>query len=82
MVEMLKAFVVRFYGFDGFGPDSIVASYLNSRGKEPAPRNTFQLQITYAEPGVIRRYCGTDTKAWIDEVIMPSKFRSEETKIQ
>jgi hypothetical protein len=78
MIEMLKAFVVRFYGFEGFGPDSIVAAYLNSRGKDPASRNPFQMQVTYPEPGVIRRYCGTNTKAWIDEVIVPSEFRIQE----
>jgi hypothetical protein len=74
MIELLKAFVVRFYGFEGFGADSIVSAYLNSRGKDPATKS-FHFQVTYPEPGVIRRYCGTDTRAWIDEVISPSKFR-------
>jgi hypothetical protein len=80
MIEMLKAFVVRFYGFSGYGPNHIVASYLNSRGREP-PASSFQFHVTYPEPGVIRRYCGTNTKAWVDEVITPSKFR-QERKVQ
>ena len=75
MIEMLKAFVVRFEGISGMGPDGIVASYLNTRGKDPAARNSFQIQVTYPEPGVMRRYCGTNTRAWVDEVVLPSKFR-------
>jgi hypothetical protein len=75
MIEMLKAFVVRFDGFSGFGPDLIVDAYLNSRGKDPRDLGVFQIRVTYPEPGVIRRYCGTNTCAWVDEVILPAQFR-------
>ncbi|MGA7787000.1 MAG: hypothetical protein WCA56_02415 [Xanthobacteraceae bacterium] len=80
MIEMIKAFVVRFDGWSGFGPDLIVDSYLNSRGRNPGDLGAFQIRVTYPEPGVIRRYCGTDTKAWIDEVISPNKFRQVPVK--
>jgi hypothetical protein len=80
MIEMLKAFVVRFDGFTGFWPDLIVDSYLNSRGRDPQNLGVFQIQVTYPEPGVIRRYSGTDTRAWVDEVISPSSFRQTPVK--
>jgi hypothetical protein len=80
MIEMLKAFVVRFDGFSGFGPDLIVDSYLNSRGRDPQNLGVFQISVARPEPGVIRRYCGTDTRAWIDEVISSEKFRQSSVK--
>jgi hypothetical protein len=80
MIEMLKAFVVRFDGFSGFGPDMIVDAYLNSRGKDPRDLGVFQIHVAYPEPGVIRRYCGTDTRAWVDEVISSRDFRKISVK--
>jgi hypothetical protein len=53
---------------------TIVRSFLNERGKEPSPHK-FIWQVTYPEPGVLRKYCGGDTCAWSDQVIMASKFR-------
>lgn len=71
--QLLRALVV---SFSRMGPESIVNHYVNRRGKEP-PTVDFMWQTTYPEPGVLRTYCGTNTKAWSDEVICKSKFRPQ-----
>ena len=53
----------------------ILRCYLNKRGKTPAA-NRIRFETTYPEPGVLRRYFGTDTIAWSDQVIVPEKFRA------
>jgi hypothetical protein len=75
---MLKALVCRFSGKTGLGFEQIVSAFLNKRGRKPISSDPFQITISYPEPGVKRQYCGTDTIAWIDEVIVPSKFRAVE----
>jgi hypothetical protein len=75
---LLKALVCRFSGRTGLGFEQIVSAFLNKRGKNPTSSDPFQITISYPEPGVKRQYCGTDTIAWIDEVIVPSKSRAVE----
>jgi hypothetical protein len=73
-VEMMKAMVLRYQK----APASyIMCCYLNNRGKEPASCNPFQIVVDYPEPGVVRKYCGTDFQAWVDTVIAPRQFRRE-----
>jgi hypothetical protein len=76
--ELLKVLVCRFAGRSGLGFEQIVSAFLNTRGKRPPASNPFQMHVSYPEPGVKRTYCGTDTLAWADEVILPNKFRTGE----
>ena len=73
--HLLKALVIR---FSKMNPDSIVSHYLNRRGTKPHSEN-FNLQIAYPEPGVLRTYCGANTKAWYDQVVDKSQFRKTAT---
>jgi hypothetical protein len=71
-IEMMKALVLRHGEFAAL---YILRCYLNSRGRDPEAYH-FQINIKYPEPGVIRRYCGSyNVQAWMDEVIVPGKFR-------
>jgi hypothetical protein len=74
-INVIKSLVVRFYGFEGMGPESIVRAYLNNRGKTPSASAVLRIHTSYPEPGVLRHYCGGDTAAWVDEVVLPSSFR-------
>ena len=61
----------------GMGFESIVHTNLNGRGSSPpAEQGTLRVHISYPEPGVLRTYCGGNTKAWSDEVIRPGEFRN------
>ncbi|MSP43669.1 MAG: hypothetical protein EXR08_09945 [Alphaproteobacteria bacterium] len=71
-IEMLKALVVR---YAQFGPETIVSAYVNERGHSPLHSDQFRFHNSYPEPGVQRVYCGTNTKAWIDQVIAPTSCR-------
>lgn len=71
-MEVLRALVARFEGFTA--PD-ILRCHLNSRGPNPAAPRRLAIHVEYPEPGVIRRYCGGDVLAWMDEVIGPDQFR-------
>jgi hypothetical protein len=53
----------------------ILRSYLSKRGRDPESRDPFQIRLEYPEPGVLRKYCGTDVLVWIDTVINPRTFR-------
>lgn len=68
---LLRALVLK---FENNEPLTIVRSFLNDRGKNPSAHN-FNSHVTYPEPGVLRKYCGGDTCAWADQVILPSSFR-------
>jgi hypothetical protein len=68
---LLQALVLK---FENNEPRTIVRSHLNDRGKEP-PAFKFAWQVTYPEPGVMRKCCGTDTQAWADQVLRPDSFR-------
>ena len=80
-LALLESLVCRFNARSGLGFDQIVANYLNKRGKAPAAENSFQVVTTNPEPGVLRTYCGTDTKAWTDEVISSSNFRMNNKEV-
>lgn len=80
-LALLESLICRFNSKSGLGFDQIVANYLNKRGKAPAHENSFQVVVTYPEPGVLRTYCGSDTKAWIDEVISSSNFRMKTEEV-
>jgi len=72
-VHLLRALVIH---FSRMGPRNIVACHLNKKGPTPsADSGTLHMFTSYPEPGVLRFYCGLDTKAWSDQVIAPSKFR-------
>ena len=71
LVHLLTALV---FHFSGATPRTILTSSLNSRGKSPRA-TPLACYIDYPEPGVLRRYFGTDTIAWSDHVIAEDKFR-------
>jgi hypothetical protein len=68
---LLQSLVLK---FESNEPLTIVRSFLNDRGKNPS-RHNFNWHVTYPEPGVLRKYCGGDTCAWADQVILASSFR-------
>ena len=63
--NLLEALVLK---FENNEPRTIVRSHLNERGKEP-PSHKLMWHVTCPEPGVLRKYCGTNTYAWADAVI-------------
>lgn len=69
--QLLKVLVLKFQNNE---PLTIVRSFLNKRGREPSVYR-LMWNAAYPEPGVLRKYCGTDTCAWADQVILPSNFR-------
>jgi hypothetical protein len=71
-MEMMKALVLRYEEVEA---PCILRCYLNNHGREPAACNPFQVHVEYPEPGVIRKYCGTNVQAWLDTVIAPGQFR-------
>jgi len=71
----LRARVCRFYGRTGMNAERMLSNFLNKRSKDPQAGDDFIWHTVSPESGVIRHYCGTNTKAWVDEVISPSKFR-------
>jgi hypothetical protein len=73
-INLLKALVVRFFGGSGMGAEQIVNLYVGSRGKSRSATN-LRIVTSYPEPGVLRTYCGSNTVAWTDQVIVPNKFR-------
>jgi len=70
--NLLRALVI---SFSGVGAETIVRCHLNSRGRTPAADNSLRMVTSYPEPGVLRLYCGINTKAWCDQVIIPKEFR-------
>jgi len=78
-INLLRALVVRFYGFTGMGAEQIVRVHLNAKGKVPSRNVALRIHTSYPEPGVLRQYCGGDTAAWADEVIAPASFRREKS---
>jgi hypothetical protein len=75
-INLLRALVVRFDGGTGMGAEQIVSAYLNERGRTPRASAALRIFTSYPEPGVIRYYCGANTKAWSDRVIAKWDFRS------
>jgi hypothetical protein len=69
---LMKALVAR---YEPLWFERIVAGYVNSRPGKPAHENHFPMHTSYPEPGVLRFYCGSNTVAWLDDVITPWEFR-------
>jgi hypothetical protein len=74
---LLPALVMK---FEEATPMTIFRGFLNDRGKTP-PREAFRWHVNYPEPGVLRKYCGTDTCAWADCVVLADKFRKRVGRI-
>jgi hypothetical protein len=72
LVNLLRALVVH---FSRMGPELIVSSYLNSRGRIPTAEPGLHIVVAFNEPGVKRMYCGSNIMAWSDQVIVPAEFR-------
>jgi hypothetical protein len=72
LAYLLKALVLK---FENNEPLTIVRSFLNTRGKNPSAHN-LNFHVTYPEPGVLSKYCGGDTCAWADQVVLVSSFRN------
>ncbi len=70
--NLLRALVIH---YSGIGAETIVRCYLNTRGRTPAADNSLRMVTSYPEPGVLRSHCGTNTRAWSDQVIASVKFR-------
>ena len=71
-IELMKALVLRYEGFEA---PYILRCYLNEGRGEPESCDPFRVTAEYPEPGVIRKYCGTNVQAWLDTVITPDDFR-------
>jgi hypothetical protein len=69
--NLLMALVLK---FENTEPRTIVRAHLNDRGKAPLAYK-LMWHVTYPEPGVLRKYCGTNTCAWADLVISAGRFR-------
>ena len=79
-LELLRALVARYYGGTGMGFDLIVNCHLNTRGRNPPAGAALRIVTSYPEAGVLRQYCGGDTCAWCDVVVLGSSFRAETKK--
>jgi|SRR5215470_6757959 len=73
--DVLRALVMRFHGGDGMSAEDIVRAHLNERGKTPSKDTRLRIVSSFPEPGVLRFYCGTNTRAWCDHVFRPEEFR-------
>lgn len=74
--NLLRALVMK---FSNMSAELTVLCHLNSTGKDPAADKTsLGFHISHAEPGVLRSYCGINTKAWSDQVTTPREFRPKQ----
>jgi hypothetical protein len=76
VINLLRALVARFDGESGMSAEQIVSAYLNNRARTPPASAVLRIVTSYPEPGVIRYYCGANTKAWSDQVIAKQDFRT------
>lgn len=73
-LEALRSLALK---YSPVSASTVLHTFLNKRGKEPAAASTFSVNTEYPEAGVLRRYCSTgQVNAWTDEVLVASKFRS------
>jgi len=70
--EAIRALVIRFTNMPGH---AILRALLNRRGATPAASSVLSVHVSYPEPGVLRKACGGDMIAWIDEVVSEQYFR-------
>jgi hypothetical protein len=73
--NLLKMLMVNFSKIDA---NSLLSYFVNKRGKNPLAAD-MNWVCSYPEAGVIRTSCGTNTRAWSDQVIDKSKFRKNMT---
>jgi len=73
--NLLRALVVRFAGYSGMAAEQIVRCHLNARSKTPEADNSLRIVTSYPEAGVLRMYCGGNTCAWCDRVIVRERVR-------
>lgn len=71
--NLLQALVLH---FSAMSPESIVRCCVNNRPGDPVAA-PLTWHVTYPEPGVIRKYCGANTKAWSDQVVHEPDFRRD-----
>jgi hypothetical protein len=75
-LAILRALIAHFLPINA---EQIIACHLNKRSGEPAYNSGLEIRHTcYAEPGVLRHYCGTNTMAWCDFVFLRREFRRQE----
>lgn len=69
----LKALLAKYSGYI----DSVLLSgFMNSKSKNPERSRMFDIDVSYPEPGVLRKGCyKSNTEGWVDEVISKDKFR-------
>ena len=70
--EAIRALVIRFANVQG---SVILQSLLTKRGTSPRAGNMLDVHVDYPEPGVLRKACGGDVIAWVDEVVDEVTFR-------
>lgn len=74
-LECLRALVARYFDRGhGMSGEWIVRSHLNSRAGTLDNPGFLAIVVSYNEAGVLRSYCGQNTKAWLDEVVDKSAF--------
>lgn len=71
--NLLKMLMINFSKID---PNSFLSYFVNSRGKNPLAA-AMNWVSSYPEAGVIRTSCGTNTRAWSDQVVNKSNFRQK-----
>jgi hypothetical protein len=71
--HLQKSLVLKFENREA---QTIVRSHLNDRGEGAAILQT-TVARHYPEPGVLRKYCGSNTVAWADIVVSAGKFRNK-----
>lgn len=71
--EVIRALVLR---FQEFSASEILQCHLNSRGQHPPAVKRLDIHVDYPEAGVVRRACGGDIVAWMDEVVDENAFRA------
>jgi hypothetical protein len=75
--EAIRALLVRFANLSG---SEILRSLLNERGKTPPATRVLHVYVEYPEAGVVRKTCGGNVIAWVDEVVDEEAFRQRKIK--
>lgn len=77
-IEVMRMLVVR---NEAFGDFQALQCYLNTRGRAPAANGLLEIHLDRPEPGVLRRGCGANVMAMMDEVIDPTTFRRSQVTV-
>lgn len=73
--HILKALVLNFREAN---PEQIIESFFNNRGKKPDICRLLKINVSRPESGVLRKYRGVDTVAWMDWVFDKRTFRTSQ----